>query len=85
MRTSGDSNAQGHRAWQRPRGGSKKFVQQGHSHFCARNVPAVREYGKRATCLREAAPAKAGNAVGGFFQHSSNLLSRVGLLDQIRV
>jgi hypothetical protein len=23
-----------------------------------------------ATCLREAAPAKAGNAAGGFFQHS---------------
>jgi len=52
------------------RGGSKMSVQQGHSHFCARNVPAVREYGKRATCLREAAPAKAGNAAGGFFQQT---------------
>jgi hypothetical protein len=29
--------------------------------FDARNVLSVREHGKRATCLREAAPAKAGN------------------------
>jgi hypothetical protein len=28
--------------------GSKKFVQQGHSHFCARNVLAIREHGKMA-------------------------------------
>ena len=49
---------------------SKKSVQQGRSHFDARSVQGVREHGKMATCLREAAPAKAGNAAGGFFQHS---------------
>jgi hypothetical protein len=48
---------------------SKKSVQQGRSHFDARSVHVVREHGKKATCLREAAPAKAGNAGGGFFQH----------------
>jgi len=31
-----------------PRGGSKKFVQQGHSHFCAQSVLPVREHGKMA-------------------------------------
>jgi hypothetical protein len=30
----------------------------------------VREHDHAATCLREAAPAKAGNAAGGLFQHS---------------
>jgi hypothetical protein len=30
----------------------------------------VREHGQVATCLREAAPAKAGNAAGGIYQHS---------------
>ncbi len=30
----------------------------------------IREHAKRPTCLREAAPAKAGNAAGGLFQHS---------------
>ncbi|HNP29438.1 MAG TPA: hypothetical protein PKK23_10355 [Nitrospirales bacterium] len=29
----------------------------------------VREHGQGATCLREAAPAKAGNTPGGLFQH----------------
>ena len=38
--------------------------------FDARSVLSVREHGKRATCLRVAASAKAGNAAGGFFQHS---------------
>ena len=32
----------------RPQGGSKKFVQQGHSHFCAQSVLLVREHGKMA-------------------------------------
>ncbi len=35
-----------HVAYQRPRGGSKKFVQQGRSHFCAQSVLPVREHGK---------------------------------------
>ncbi len=67
----------------------KKFVQscpepcqrKGRSLFDARSVLSVREYDKRATCLRVAAfslrsyfgeggPAKAGNAAGDFFQHS---------------
>jgi hypothetical protein len=52
---------------QRLRVGSKKSVQQGRSHFYARSVCVIREHGKVATCLREAAPAKAGNAAGGFF------------------
>jgi hypothetical protein len=68
----------------------KNFVQQGRSIaccipqgatvVCAQSVLPVREHGKLATCLREAAPAacepklasaasaKAGNAAGGFFQ-----------------
>ena len=66
------------------RGGSKKhalsfvegFVQscaepcrrKGRSQFCARSVLPGREHGKLATCLCEAAPAKAGNAASGFFQ-----------------
>jgi hypothetical protein len=48
----------------------KKVAQQGRSRFDARSVLSVREHGKRATCLRVAASAKAGNAAGGFFQHS---------------
>ena len=36
----------------------------------------VREHGKRATCLREAAPAKAESAAGDFFQHSHYGFSR---------
>ncbi len=63
---------------QRPRVGSKKHalslsegsVQQGHSHFCVWSVQGVREHGKMATCLREAATAEAGNAAGGFFQQT---------------
>jgi len=43
---------------------------EGHSPFDAQSVLPVGEHGKRATCLREAAPAKAGNATGGFFDHS---------------
>ena len=35
----------------------KKVIQQGHSRFGARSVLPVREHGKRATCLREAASA----------------------------
>jgi len=35
-----------HAGYQRPRGGSKKFVQQGRSHFIAQSVLAVREHGK---------------------------------------
>ena len=62
--------AQNEVAHQRLRVGSKKSVQQGHSHFYARSVHLVREHGKMATCLREAAPAKAGNAAGGFFQQT---------------
>ncbi len=49
----------------------KKVVQQGRSDFGARSVLLpVREHGKMATCLREAATAKAGNAADGFFHHS---------------
>ena len=33
---------------QRSRVGSKKFVQQGRSQFCARSVLVIREYGKMA-------------------------------------
>ena len=40
------------------------------SHFDARSVCGIREHGKMATCLREAAPAKAGSAAGGFFQQT---------------
>ncbi len=58
-------NPQGDFEGQRPRVGSKKSVQQGHSHFCARSVQGVREHGKMATCLREAATAEAGNAAWG--------------------
>jgi hypothetical protein len=43
---------------------------EGRSHFYARSVCVIREHGKMATCLREAAPAKAGNAAGGFFQQN---------------
>ncbi len=55
------------------------FHGQGRSPSDARSVLSVREHGKRATCLREAAPAgkeRSGlSAValakaGGFFQHS---------------
>jgi hypothetical protein len=63
---------------QRRRVGSKKSVQpcpeaarrKGRSHFYARSVCGIREHGEMATCLREAAPAKAGNAAGGFFQQT---------------
>jgi hypothetical protein len=63
---------------QRLRVGSKKHalslpegsVQQGRSHFYVRSVCVIREHGKMATCLREVAPAKAGNAAGGFFQQT---------------
>ena len=48
----------------------KKVIQQGRSDFDARSVLPVREHDKMATCLRVAASAKAGNAAGGFFQHS---------------
>jgi len=57
---------------QQPREWSKKFVQQGRSLFDARSVLSVREHDKMATYLRVAASAKAGNAAGGFFQHSLN-------------
>jgi hypothetical protein len=60
--------------------GSKKPVQQGRAWFSvsrrgpplfyARSVCVIREHGKMATCLREGAPAKAGNAAGGFFQQT---------------
>jgi hypothetical protein len=62
---------------QQLRGMFKNVIQQGHSHIGARSVPSVRESDKTATCLREAAPAKAGNAAGGFFQHSHYVPSRV--------
>ncbi len=81
-------NPQGDFEGQRPRGGSKKHVLslpegsvqscpescrgEGHSHFFARSVQGVREHGKMATCLREAATAEAGNAAGGFFQQTRN-------------
>jgi hypothetical protein len=54
------------------------FVQQGRSHFCAQSVLPVREHGNMATCLREAAPAKAGNAPGGFFQQPPYRHGRYG-------
>ncbi len=62
------SRGDSHHSW---RECSKKSVQQGRSHFDARSVHGVREHGKMATCLRVAASAKAGNAAGGFFQHSN--------------
>ncbi len=34
--------------YQKPRVGSKKSVQQGHSHFDARSVLVIREHGKMA-------------------------------------
>jgi len=40
--------------------------------FFARSVLPVREHRKMATCLREAATAKAGNAAGGFFEQTPN-------------
>ncbi len=43
-----DDHSQEQRACQRLRVGSKEFVQQGHSHFCARSVLAIREHGKMA-------------------------------------
>ena len=49
---------------------SKEVVQQGRSPLDERSVLSVREHGRRGTCLREAAPAKAGNAAGGFFQQT---------------
>ncbi len=49
---------------------SKKSAQQGRSHVCARSVLARREHGTMATCLREAASARAGNAADGFFQQT---------------
>jgi hypothetical protein len=55
---------------QYPTGMIKKVVQQGRSDFNARSVRPVREHGKIATCLRVAASEEAGNAAGGFFQHS---------------
>jgi hypothetical protein len=48
MRISGDDHAQEQRECQRPQGGFKKFVQQGHIHFDARSVPSVREHGTMA-------------------------------------
>ena len=48
--------------YQLPTGMIKKVIQQGRNHFDARSVLLVREHGKMATCLREAATAKAGNA-----------------------
>jgi hypothetical protein len=68
-----------------PKSHSKKFgsVQKGSSSPVLRPLEGkaaatwtggayegVRERGQGATCLREAAPAKAGNAAGGLFQHS---------------
>ena len=54
----------------------KKVIQQGCSDFDARSVLPVREHDKMATCLREAASAKPGNAAGDFFQHSLSLIDR---------
>ena len=48
----------------------ESYRRKGRSQLDARSVLSVREHGKMATCLREAAPAKAGNSAGGFFQHS---------------
>ena len=47
---------------------------QGLPVFDARSVCLVREHGKMATCLGEAATAKAGNGAGDFFQHSLSRL-----------
>jgi len=57
-------------ACQQLRVGSKESIQQGHSQFQARSVLPVREHRKVATCLLEAAPAKAANTAGGFFQQT---------------
>ncbi|WP_443147813.1 hypothetical protein [Nitrospira sp.] len=48
-----NTNFQGHidpqaRCISEASGGSKKFVQQGRSHFCAQSVLPVREHGKMA-------------------------------------
>ena len=48
MPMSRDQNAQEHVGCQWLRVGSKKSVQQGRNHFCARSVHLVREYGKMA-------------------------------------
>ncbi len=58
--------------YQRSTGVIKTVVQQGRSHFGVRSVLTLRQLDTMATCLREAGPAKAGNAAGDFFQHSHN-------------
>ncbi len=61
--------------YEQPTGRFEKVrPQQGHSPFDARSAHSVREHGKMATCLREAASAKAGNAAGGFFQYSLKVI-----------
>jgi len=58
-------------AWLIPKGDTFAWlIPQGDTIIYARSVPLVREHGKMATCLREAAPAKAENAAGGFFQQT---------------
>jgi len=48
-------------------GYAKKLVQEGRRAEDARSVHEVREHGNGPTCLREAATAMAGNAVGECF------------------
>ncbi len=45
-------------------------VPDGATVVAKQSVPGVREHDKEATCLRDAASAKAGTAAGGLFQHS---------------
>ncbi len=54
---------------ERPRVGSKKSVQQGRSHFCARSVLVLRERSRREerqVCEPEG-PENSENAADGFF------------------
>ena len=57
---------------------SKMFVQQGRSPFCARNVPYVREHGKRAR-TRLAAFFKSAKLVRS---HSGNMLNMICVGDE---
>ena len=49
---------------------SKRLIQQGHNHLVGGAYGGVCEHGQEVTCLRQASPAKAGNAAGDLFQHS---------------
>ena len=61
---------------QKHRACSKKFVQQGHSQFCARSVPFVREHGKMARTPLAAffnRPMDGGSGLGGVMMSMKRL------------